>query len=163
MPALTYHRSALGFTLIELLVTLAIMAVLATLVVPLAEVTVQRQREQELRRSLREIRTAIDAYKRASDEGRIPHTIDSTGYPPSLRILVEGIEDARDPKKAKIYFLRRIPLDPMQHDMHVGEDQIWGKRSYSSEASDAQEGDDVYDVYSRSPATGLNGIPYRRW
>lgn len=161
MPTLNHQPP--GFTLIELLVTLAIMALLATMVVPLAEVTVQRQREQELRLALREIRTAIDTYKRASEEGRIPHTIDSTGYPSSLSVLVDGVEDARDPKKAKLYFLRRIPRDPMNPDARIPDGEVWGKRSYASEASDPQEGDDVYDVYSKSPATGLNGIPYRRW
>lgn len=149
--------------MIELLVTLAIMGLLATMVVPLAEITVQRQREHELRRALREIRTAIDAYKRASDDGRIHRSIDSTGYPPTLKVLVDGVEDSKDPKKAKIYFLRRIPRDPMNRDGQVPDDEAWGKRSYASEPSDPQQGDDVYDVFSKSAGNGLNGIPYRRW
>ncbi|WP_427308967.1 prepilin-type N-terminal cleavage/methylation domain-containing protein [Cupriavidus sp. H39] len=162
MPTIIQPPSS-GFTLIELLVTLAITALLATMVVPLAEVTLQRQREQELKRALREIRTAIDAYKHATDAGRIARAIDRTGYPETLDILVEGVEDARDPRKAKIYFLRRIPRDPMHNDYRVSDADTWGKRSYSSEPSDPQEGADVYDVFSKSSAIGLSGIPYRRW
>ncbi|AOY90752.1 general secretion pathway protein GspG [Cupriavidus sp. USMAA2-4] len=152
-----------GFTLVELLITLAIMGLLATIVVPLAEVTVQRQREQDLRRALREIRTAIDAYKHAADEGRIRRSIDSSGYPPSLNALVDGVDDLKDPKKAKMYFLRRIPRDPMARDIQVSDAEAWGLRCYASDASEPQAGDDVYDVYSKSEGKGLNGIPYRRW
>ena len=101
-----------GFTLIELLVTLAILALLGTVVAPAAQVTVQRRHEQELRRSLREIRAAIDAYKKASDEGRIAKTAGATGYPPKLEVLVDGVPDLRSPKHAKIFFLRRLPRDP---------------------------------------------------
>lgn len=152
-----------GFTLIELLVTLTLLAVLATLVVPLAQVQVQRQKEQTLRLSLREIRAAIDAYKRASDDGRIPVRAGATGYPPSLTVLVDGVPDQRDPKGRKIYFLRSVPNDPFSDDSAAKEDQGWGKRAYASEASEPKEGDDVYDIYSRSTLTGLNGVPYRKW
>lgn len=159
------HRGRVngGFTLIELLVTLAILGVLASVALPVAQVALQRSQEQELRRALREIRSGIDAYKRASDEGRVPRPVGSSGYPKDLDILVEGIPDQRDPKHNKIYFMRRIPHDPMNPPANAADAPVWGKRSYASEASDPQEGDDVYDVYSTSTRTGLNSIPYRQW
>jgi general secretion pathway protein G len=153
---------ARGFTLIELLVTLTILALLATVTLPVAQVEVQRHRERDLQRTLRELRTAIDSYKAAYDQGRISHSLGASGYPPSLEILVEGVEDAQDPKKGKIHFLRRIPDDPMSPGGGT-DGNAWGKRSYASEASDPQEGDDIYDVFTRSTAVGLNGIAYRRW
>ncbi|MES2016628.1 MAG: type II secretion system protein [Pseudomonadota bacterium] len=152
-----------GFTLIELLVTLAIIALLGTLVLPVTQVTVQRKQEQELRRDLREIRHAIDAYKRAYDEGRIARSLNSTGYPASLDVLVEGVPDLRSPKRAKLFFLRRVPRDPFSGDSEGSDADTWGKRSYASEATDPQEGEDVYDVYSKSDRSGLNEIPYRKW
>jgi general secretion pathway protein G len=147
---------ARGFTLIELLITVAIVALLASVAVPFAEMTVQRGKEADLRRTLREVREAIDAYKRASDDGAIEKTLNKSGYPPTLQALVEGAVDKRDPKGARMYFLRRIPVDPM-----TGE--AWGLRSYASPADRPSAGEDVYDVYSRSEHTGLNGIPYREW
>ena len=147
---------AKGFTLIELLVTVTILALLASVALPLAEVTVQRNKEQDLRHTLREIREAIDAYKRASDDGRIERKADASGYPPTLAMLAAGVEDKRKTDGTKLYFLRRVPRDPM-----TGGD--WGLRSYASPADDPQAGDDVYDVYSRSDETGLNGVPYREW
>ena len=145
-----------GFTLIELLIVVAIVALLASIAAPLAELGYQRGKEQELRHALREMREAIDAYKRASDDGRIERKADASGYPPSLAVLVEGAEEKTSPEKSKIYFLRRIPKDPL-----TGED--WGLRSYASPASDPQPGKDVYDVYSRSDEVGLNKVPYREW
>jgi general secretion pathway protein G len=152
-----------GFSLVELLIVLAVMALLASLTVPIAEVTVQRSREHELRLALREIRLAIDAYKEAYDENRIARSIDSTGYPRDLNVLVEGVEDITHPKKRKIYFLRRIPRDPMHPDPAADPAQTWGKRAYESEAANPSEGKDVYDVYSRSTRVGLNGVPYSKW
>ena len=145
-----------GFTLIELLITVAILGVLASVALPLAEVTVQRGKEQDLRRSLREIREAIDAYKRATEEGVIAKPADKSGYPPSLAVLAEGVVDQRTPKGARIYFLRRIPADPVSGEP-------WGLRNYASPADAPQSGDDVFDVHSKSTQVGLNGIAYREW
>lgn len=156
-------RPSHGFTLIELLVTLAILAVLATLAVPVAQVARQRTQEQELRLALRDIRHGIDAYKRAADDGRIEHSLGSSSYPKNLQLLVDGVPDQRDPKHNKIYFLRRIPRDPMNINADLEDADTWGKRAYASEANDPQEGDDVYDVYSTSSTIGLNGVPYNKW
>jgi general secretion pathway protein G len=158
-----HRRTQRGFTLIELLVTLAILGVLACMTVPVAQVMRQREREQELRAALHEIRNGIDAYQAASKDGRIQKDAGATDYPPSLDLLVVGVPDQTDPKGHKMYFLRRIPRDPMNNDAELADAATWGKRSYASEADDPQEGDDVYDVYSLSKGVGLNGVPYRRW
>lgn len=156
------HRPA-GFTLIEMMVTLAIIGVLAMLVVPVAQITSQRAKEHELRSALREIRTAIDAYKRASDEGRIPNGSNTNGYPASLQSLVDGVNDEKHPKRQKLRFLRRLPRDPMHPDKTIDAAMTWNVRSYDSEASDPREGRDVYDIHSRSLQNGLNGTPYNTW
>jgi general secretion pathway protein G len=144
-----------GFTLIEMLIVVAIVALLASVAAPLAELGYQRGKEQELRHALREIRGAIDAWKRAADDGKIERKADESGYPPSLAALVEGVQDKTTPEKSKIYFLRRVPKDPFGGE--------WGLRSYASPADSPQPGKDVYDVYSRSDDTGLNRVPYREW
>ncbi|CAB3769689.1 type II secretion system protein [Paraburkholderia humisilvae] len=154
---------ARGFTLIELLVTLAILGLLASMTVPVAQVIRQREREQELRAALHEIRDAIDAYHSASKDGRIQKDAGASDYPPNLDLLVQGVPDQTDPKEHKMFFLRRVPRDPMNNDPQLGNAATWGKRAYASEADDPEDGDDVYDVYSMSSGIGLNGIPYRKW
>ncbi len=156
------HRHA-GFTLIEIVITVAIVAILSTVALPLAEVTMQRANEHELRAALRQIREAIDAYKQAVDEGRITRRTNESGYPKSLEILAAGIEDAKAPKQAQIYFLRRIPRDPMATASTLSPSETWGKRSYASPPDEPKAGDDVFDVYSLSTGVGLNGIRYRKW
>ena len=152
-----------GFTLIELVVTVAIVAVLASIALPFNELVVQRSREQDLRRALREMRDAIDAYKQAADEGRLQKRAGESGYPKKLDDLVAGVEDQKNPKKERIYFLRRLPRDPFAVDPALAPAETWGKRSYASPPDDPREGDDVFDVFSLSTATGINGRPYKEW
>ena len=157
------RRFARGFTLIELLVAATIVAILASTALPLAELTVKRTKENELRAALREIRDAIDAYKRAVDEGRILKKADESGYPPTLEVPVSGVEDAREVKKNRVHFLRRLPRDPMNRDPTTPAADTWGRRSYDSPHDEPRDGRDVYDVYSLSSGTGMNGIAYRSW
>ena len=163
MKIQSYSTQATGFTLIELVVTIAILGLLATVAVPFAQLVQQRQKEAELRVHLMQIRTAIDAYKQAVLEKRIAAPADASGYPPELDVLWEGVADITKPDDSKLYFLRRLPRDPFFPDASVEPAATWGKRSYASPPEDPQEGDDVYDVYSLSPKTGLNGVPYREW
>lgn len=154
------RRSARGFSFIELIIVTTILFILASAAAPLARVTAQRQKEAELRRSLREMRTAIDRFKDSVDQGLIATTElqpGSEGYPPDLDTLVEGVPAANDASGRKLKFLRRVPVDPM-----TGED--WGLRSYQ-DRTDATTwgGQNVYDVYTTSDATALDGSRYKDW
>jgi general secretion pathway protein G len=150
-----------GYSLIELLAVTVVLLVLASAVMPLAKVTVQRAREAELRRALREMRTAIDRYKDAADLQQIAPTdlkAGAEGYPPTLEVLVEGVRANGDASGRKLKFLRRIPVDPMTRS------QEWGMRSYQDDAdSESWGGQNVYDVYSASEGTALDGTKYVEW
>lgn len=154
------HR---GFTLIELLVSLVLLALLVSSAAPMMQLSAKRNKEQELKKALWQIRDAIDHYKQAVDDGLIKKSIDQSGYPPSLKALVVGVENTQDPKKRKIYFLRNIPRDPFANDSSLSADETWGKRSYTSSFQAPEAGDDVYDVYSLSGEVGINQQPYREW
>lgn len=153
-----------GFSIIELLVVLAVLGVLASVALPLAEVVQTRRTEDRLRWALSELRGSIDAYKRAVDDGRIIPRPTTSGYPPSLDVLVEGVavSGARGGSE-RLHFLRRIPADPFYPDLSVPAKVHWGLRSYASSADRPEAGDDIYDVFSKSLRTGLDGIPYRDW
>jgi general secretion pathway protein G len=165
-PQFTIHNSPFtisqrGFTFIELLVVSTLLIILAAAAMPLAKVTMQRQREAELRRSLREMRTAIDKFKEQVDLGNISN-IDvragSEGYPPDLETLVEGVSAANDATGRKLKFLRRIPIDPMTNSTD------WGLRSYQDKPdSTSWGGQNVYDVFTKSEGTALDGTKYRDW
>ena len=163
-----------GFTLIEMIVTFTILAILAAVAIPLARTAVKREKEIELRRSLRTIRDAIDAYKKLADENRIEFEDDTEGYPPDLETLVEGVEVSggaqpgrmlrdrsrreREEDKKIVKFLRRIPKDPMTNSFD------WGLRSYQDEPdSENWGGENVYDVYTKSPGAALDGTKYKEW
>jgi len=150
-----------GFTLIEMLVTTAILAILAAAIMPLAKVAIKREKEIELRRNLRLIRETIDAYKKLADEKKIMVEEDTEGYPPDLETLVKGIEIQEKGEKSEtkiVKFLRRIPKDPMTNSFD------WGLRSYQDDPdSDIWGEENVYDVYTKSLATGLDGTKYRDW
>jgi len=159
----TENITAKGFTLIELVVAVAIVSILAAAALPMNELVVQRAKEQDLRRALRDIRTAIDAHKQASDEGRIVKKTGESGYPKKLEELAEGVEDQKAPKRDKIYFLRRIPRDPFATDSALSDAATWAKRSYASPPDEPREGEDVFDVYTTATGKGINGRPYREW
>ena len=154
-------RNQRGYSFVELLIVSAILSILASVVVPLAQVTVQRQRESELRTTLRQVRTAIDKFKDAVDAGRIAQselTPGSEGYPPDLETLVEGVPIQNDQSGAKLKFLRRIPVDPMTKSPE------WGLRAYQDKPDAASWGrGSVFDVYSKSSGTALDGSKYKDW
>jgi general secretion pathway protein G len=156
-------KKAQGFTLIELVITVAIIAVLASVALPLNELVVTRAKEQDLRRALRDLRDGIDAHKQAWDDGRITKSPNDSGYPKRLEDLVAGVEDQKSPKRERIYFLRRVPRDPFATNETMSNAETWGKRSYQSAPDEPKEGEDVFDVFSLSIGTGINGRPYREW
>lgn len=156
-------KRANGFTLIELVITVAIVGLLATSAMPLVELTVRRAKEQELKTALREIRTAIDAYKLAADRGQIDVEADASGFPPTLDLLFSGVEDITNPEMTLIFFMRRLPRDPFFPDGSAPAAETWGLRSYASPPDSPQAGDDVYDVYTLATGPALNGTAYRDW
>jgi general secretion pathway protein G len=162
MRGLPRANAKRGFTLVEMLVVVVILGVLATIALPLAELSRKRTAEEELRTSLRDIRNALDAYKQAVDEGHITRNADESGYPATLDLLVNGVVDARSPERNKLYFLRRVPADPMV-PADADSPPQWALRSYQSPPSDPKPGKDVYDVHSTSDGVGMNGVPYSKW
>ena len=154
-------RGEHGFTFLELVIVTAILMILASTIMPMTQVTAQRQREVELRRSLREIRTAIDKFKDAVDQGQIPTTElepGNEGYPPDLETLVNGVSAANDATGRKLKYLRKIPIDPMTNSTD------WGKRAYQDRPdSQSWGGKNVFDVYTTYKGTGLDGTKYQDW
>ncbi len=152
-----------AFTLTEMLVTVAILAILAAAAIPLAQNTVQREKEIELARALREIREAIDTHKRMADEKKIAAEGESEGYPPDLKTLVDGVTllgaEGEGSSRGRIFkFLRRIPRDPMTRSAD------WGLRSFQDKPdAESWGGENVYDVYTRSRSKALDGSRYREW
>lgn len=156
-----FNQKKKGFTLVEMIITLTILAILAAAVFPLAKTAVKREKEIELRRNLRIIREAIDAYKKLADEKKIEVEEDTEGYPPDLETLIGGVElkSGEEESETKIIkFLRRIPKDPMTNSYD------WGLRSYQDEPdSDHWGGENVYDIYTKSLGTALDGTKYKDW
>ena len=156
------RRSRAGFTLIEMVVVVAIVGILAAAAQPMLSLATRRQKEFELHRALRSLRTAIDSYHQAVIDGKIAVTADDPdGYPASLQDLVDGVPNPTA-KDHKIYFLRGLPRDPFA-DPSIPAAQTWGLRSYESSAEAPQPGRDVFDVYSLAPGNALDGQPYRSW
>lgn len=163
------HAAQRGFTLIEMLVTVVIVAILASAVFPLTHLARKREKETQLRQRLHEIRSAIDTYKRAADSGHIVLKSGESGYPPTLLVLMAGVDDAKPAtvngmlKPGKLYFLRHIPRDPFAEDLELLPQDTWGLRSYASSHEDPKVGADVFDVYSKSKVVGLNEQSYNEW
>jgi general secretion pathway protein G len=146
-----------GFTLIELIVSVFIISILVGLALPLAKNSIKREKEFELRAALREMKTAIDKYKDASDRGFIQMKVDTDGYPETLQVLVDGVQMVGQVDK-KLKFLRKIPIDPMTNS------KDWGLRSYQDDPkSTSWGGQDVFDVYTKSEGTAFDGTKYKEW
>jgi general secretion pathway protein G len=154
-------RRTAGYTIIELLVVMAVLGILATAAMPLAELTARRNKERVLREALFDLRHAIDDYKRAHAAGRIGGPANASGYPPALAVLVTGVPDLKNGGQP-MYFLRRVPRDPFAPPGSAAE-AGWGLRSYASTADNPKPGDDVFDVFSKADGVGMNGVPYREW
>ena len=156
-----FDRSSPGYTFVELIIVTAVMMILASAMLPIVRVSVRRQKEMELHRTLREVRAAIDKYKDYADTGAIAATelqFGADNYPPSLETLVEGVTRANDASGKNIKFLRRIPIDPLTGSTD------WGMRSYSDAPdSTVWGGMSVYDIYSKAQGKGLDGTKYRDW
>jgi len=147
-------KVARGFTLLELIIAAAILSILTMMALPLARVTIQREREKELRRALWDMRDAIDRYKDAADRNAFQTKVDSGGYPPDLETLVKGVEA----QGKKMRFLRSLPIDPMTKSKE------WGMRSMQDDPdSDSWGGQSVFDVYTKSEGTALDGTKYKDW
>lgn len=156
------NRDQRGFTLIEMVVVVLMVSILASAAMPMVALSKKRSQEAELRQALRTVRTALDDYKHAWDQGRIERRTDQSGYPPNLDVLVKGVADASSPKGGRIYFLRRLPRDPFANpDLPAA--ATWGLRSYASPPDSPAPGADVFDVYSLTEGVSLDGTPYRRW
>jgi general secretion pathway protein G len=152
-----------GHTLVELLVVMAVLGILSSIAMPLAEMSVRRERERELRRALWEIRDAIDAYQRAGESGAISAAVAGSHLPPTLEALTRSHADQRPGRRGvQLRFLRRVPRDPFA-DARLPAEQTWGLRSHNSEDERPEPGADVFDVHSRSAGVGINGVPLRRW
>lgn len=152
-----------GFTLVEMLVTLALLALLATAVLPMTEAVKRRANEADLRRALVTLRTAIDAYKTAYDAGKIEREVGRSGYPATLRTLVDGVPDISAANGGTLYFLRRMPADPFYAGHATEPENTWETRSYDSDPDSFTAGDDVFDVRSTSTQEGNDGRLYNEW
>ena len=147
-----------GLTLIELIVAVTLLSILSMAALPIARVQLMRERERELRRALREMRTAIDRYKESADRGMIQVELGTEGYPKTLEVLVEDVTIVNSPDEKKLKFLRRIPRDPMTNSTE------WGLRSYQDEPDAlASGGENVFDVFTRSQGTAMDGSKYSEW